>query len=635
MTLLMFLSFFKAEAVRDSFEHGKRVAESSKNDIEGEIKSGAHKTHVPQYRDGVFINRTELSKSFEHLEQTEHGRDLRNIHKTRKPYILDDTEPFMTRSEEIHQHPERAFEETESVEEGSDDYTIETCEECPDEEYFVKARMIKKRYVYLQTPPYITAGQNCGNHGYLTIKVEIVDEPEEIFREDGVFNDITHISTVSWGGAYVDETYRVNGVNVILRKTIQQNGHPWIHPSCYLVPALQNHVVSAATLITKLLGGASDEYIPWGEIGNAYLHHRVVNDTGEHYWIPDDAYKHYEELCDQGLCRYESFEDDPPSEKFWKGKKVNGSWGRTMTFGCRSSCKDTCTDLKARGYSRQPDPECLEEKDGKCLRWRWKFKCRDRVVVAKHKFSKKNPFCLGGDCIDSSYESDKDMIQALGYLSILEEARKEMDGTANINIFKGQDRSCNKIRIGVGIKDCCGNGKGLGVSLGLTRCDEDAKTLAKLREEGKCIYVGTHCAEEINVGFTKFCLRKKSVFCCFGTKFAKLLQEQGKPQLGMNFGDSEHPSCGGFTPEQLSRIDFSRLDLTEITNDIMGKFKPQGGEHFAREGELDRIREQMVAAPLAVNDVTPPRRRSGASEAAYLKENMRHLTGSLKVGGGK
>jgi len=111
--------------------------------------------------------------------------------------------------------------------------------------------------------PYITAGQMCPNHGYLSIKVQVVSTlNEKLFREDGEFRDITHISTVPHGGAYTDETYRVNGGSVVLRKTILQNGHPWVHPSCYLVAALQKHAVSAETLITKLLGRTKDEYIP-------------------------------------------------------------------------------------------------------------------------------------------------------------------------------------------------------------------------------------------------------------------------------------------------------------------------------------------------------------------------------------
>lgn len=375
------------------------------------------------------------------------------------------------------------------------------------------------------------------------------------------------------------------------------------------------HVYSFDSRYKDLLGGANDKDFLWGQIGNAHLTARIVNDTGKHYWILDDACQRYEELSDQGLCRYVSVQEDPPTDKFWKGKKVNGSWGQTVTYACRSSCKDTCQELKAKGCSRQPNPECLEKAGDKCLRWRWKFKCKDRVGGKKYSFSKKNPFCLGGDCVNSSYEPDKDMLNALGYLSILEAARKELDGTKNISIFKGKEHSCTKFPLS--FKDCCGC-NGWGISVGLTGCDNDSKIVAKLREENKCIQIGTYCAEHVRVGFAKFCLRKKTVFCCFGSKFAKLLQEQGKRQLGISFGSAASPNCRGFTPQELARIDFSKLDLMEITNDVMDKFKPNKGEHFAKNGELDRIREQMQK-----------KISNGNSEVFYLQENMRHLTGSI------
>jgi hypothetical protein len=346
----------------------------------------------------------------------------------------------------------------------------------------------------------------------------------------------------------------------------------------------------------------------------------VVNDTGEHYWILDDACQHYEELCRQGLCSYRSMVEDPPSDKFWKGKKVNGSWGQTVTFACRAACKDTCKELKARGCSREPGPECLEKKGGKCLRWRWKFKCADKVKVNRHKYPGKTAFCLGGDCVDTSFESDKDMIQALGYLSILEAARKEFDGTANIQIFKGRSYACT--RFPLSFKDCCGC-RGWGEKLGLTSCDQDSKEVGKLRDQGKCVRIGTFCAEKINVGLAKFCLREKTVFCCYGSKFAKLLQEQGKQQLGRDFGTPQCPACEGFSPEDLSRIDFSKLDLSEIVEEVMNKFKPIDeaamSKHFATGGELDRIKDAMK------------HKNAGQREGEYLQENMKHLTGSLKV----
>ena len=430
-------------AVDQTFNTTRQFAISKSNGIDSEIRSGKHKNQVPQFQEGVVINQDELANSFQHLERSEHGKALRDIHRSRKPYILDDTEPFKIRSESVHENPEKAFEETEIIEESSNGYTIETCEECPKEEYLVKARKTKKRYVYLDKPPYIeTSGGRC-NHGFFQVRITIPVEPEEAFLENGTWNIVYTGKTES--GTDTFEHYSVNGVPVNMKKTILQNGGPWRHPSrCVMTDPLVHFVVSSPDIIRTLLSSENDTAYNWGRLGTAYLHHRIVKDTGEHYWILDDACQRYEQLAEQGLCRYVSVEEDPPTDKYWKGKKVNGSWGQTVTYACHVSCKDTCAELRARGCSRQPDPECLEKVDDKCLRWRWKFKCHDRIKGAKHSFSKKNPFCLGGDCIDSSYESDKDMIQAMGYLSILEAVRKELDGTENISIFKGSVYSCTR-----------------------------------------------------------------------------------------------------------------------------------------------------------------------------------------------
>jgi hypothetical protein len=73
------------------------------------------------------------------------------------------------------------------------------------------------------------------------------------------------------------------------------------------------------------------------------------------------------------------------------------------------------------------------------------------------------------------------------------------------------------------------------------------------------------------------------------------LQEQGKPQLGLDFGTAESPNCRGFTAEELQKLEFSKLDLSEIAKDVMDSFKPQldPKKHFAKGEELEKIRENM------------------------------------------
>jgi conjugal transfer mating pair stabilization protein TraN len=49
----------------------------------------------------------------------------------------------------------------------------------------------------------------------------------------------------------------------------------------------------------------------------------------------------------------------------------------------------------------------------------------------------------------------------------------------------------------------------------------------------------------------------------YNSKLARIINEQGKPQLGKAKSD-----CSGFTPEELSLLDFSRIDFTEFINDV-------------------------------------------------------------------
>ena len=412
---MFFYCMMEISSVRTAegnFNAGKSVAESLKNNIRGNIISGKQKSSIPQFKEGFSISETETSHTMDHAGKNEASQAVFEIHKNRGIYKFDENDPLFERSEGIEKEPEKALNEVEEVESGEEGYTIEYCEECSDEEYLVKARKIKRRYVYLDKPPYITATAYCENHGRLSVKVEIPEEPNEIFREDGQFENIQFLGKAQ-EGAVLNERYRVNGYEIILRKTIMQNGRPWIHPKCYLVPHLQNQVLDAKYLIRELLGGSKDKDLNWGKLGKGHLYHRVVNDTGEHYWIEDDKCKEYERLCDAGLCRYVSMIEDPETDKYWKGKKVRGAWGQTLTYACKyDDGTSNCKKLRLRGCE-QIGSECIKEIEGRCVKWRQKYRCRDRVKSKGYKFSGETAFCLDGDCIDTSFKSDDSIYETI------------------------------------------------------------------------------------------------------------------------------------------------------------------------------------------------------------------------------
>jgi conjugal transfer mating pair stabilization protein TraN len=82
--------------------------------------------------------------------------------------------------------------------------------------------------------------------------------------------------------------------------------------------------------------------------------------------------------------------------------------------------------------------------------------------------------------------------------------------------------------------------------------------------------VGTYCAKKV----LGQCVKKKSSFCCFGSKLLKAFQEQGRKQINLGWGKAKKPLCRGFTIEEIQRIDFSKLDLREAFEDLMKNYKP-------------------------------------------------------------
>lgn len=98
-------------------------------------------------------------------------------------------------------------------------------------------------------------------------------------------------------------------------------------------------------------------------------------------------------------------------------------------------------------------------------------------------------------------------------------------------------------------------------------CDQTDMETAMQAASGNCIEIGTYCMKKI-----KFmgCVQKARSFCCFNSKLARIIQEQGRPQLTSinTFGTPKDPQCRGFTPEEFQNLDFSQIDLQEYIDDL-------------------------------------------------------------------
>lgn len=90
-------------------------------------------------------------------------------------------------------------------------------------------------------------------------------------------------------------------------------------------------------------------------------------------------------------------------------------------------------------------------------------------------------------------------------------------------------------------------------------CSETDFTLAVKRETKLAVYVGSYCATKTMLG----CVEKRKSYCVYNSQVGRIIQEQGRAQLGIPWGEAESPECRGLTVDEFSRIDFTRIDLSE------------------------------------------------------------------------
>ena len=59
----------------------------------------------------------------------------------------------------------------------------------------------------------------------------------------------------------------------------------------------------------------------------------------------------------------------------------------------------------------------------------------------------------------------------------------------------------------------------------------------------------------------------------FGSKLTRILQEQGRTQIGKSWGSAKHPDCSGFTVAQFAQLDLSKMDFSEVYADFISAAK--------------------------------------------------------------
>lgn len=103
------------------------------------------------------------------------------------------------------------------------------------------------------------------------------------------------------------------------------------------------------------------------------------------------------------------------------------------------------------------------------------------------------------------------------------------------------------------------------VIMSMMECEKEDQTTSMHKGAGLCHYVGSYCSSK----FLGACVTTKQSHCCYNSKLARIVNEQGRPQIGKDWGDAKAPNCQGFTQAEFEKLDFAKMDLSEFIADIM------------------------------------------------------------------
>lgn len=287
-----------------------------------------------------------------------------------------------------------------------------------------------------------------------------------------------------------------------------------------------------------------------------------------------------------------------------EGKDVyKDCWKWKKQHACRSdNFIDECKDLD-KNCQLTESKECLHSLKIKnidtCDHWERRYICKDQIKRQRECIATK--FCLGGICETKQRTQHNDFAEGISNLSILASMKgsDELEGCkcpngkktceasemdpSDCRLFTGNSKQCTKFPQ----LNCCSN---KGMLRSLIGCSQAEKELFGNRKAGLCHHIATWRGKRLDR------LKKYQSHCCFKSKLAKIIQVQGRRQLGIGWRDRKNPDCRALTLEEIRKIDFSKLDFSEMFADIEQKVSSKIGDSQQRMQEAMKNTKSNPAA---------------------------------------
>lgn len=276
----------------------------------------------------------------------------------------------------------------------------------------------------------------------------------------------------------------------------------------------------------------------------------------------------------------------------------------------RPCWKESYAFLRKRKITHSPDcdtlrnkkcslilTKCIEGSEQDCQLWELTYECFGHYKIT----SFNNDLNLSESL--EPIEPNHSFCDVFAKLSVFQAMKEELAKSKaydplKVEIFKGEKRKCEKSMASNLIYDCCFSYSGLAKKVGLAKCSSEEITLASWREQGQCHFIGVKEIKTLGLVTTGY----EHVFCCFPTKLARVINEQARKQLGIEWGSPEHPNCQGLTIEQIQKLDFNQINLEEVferdLNGLEEKYQERTkdlNDPSKSETHLEAIKQKMKA----------------------------------------
>jgi conjugal transfer mating pair stabilization protein TraN len=282
----------------------------------------------------------------------------------------------------------------------------------------------------------------------------------------------------------------------------------------------------------------------------------------------------YQRTCDSGFSQLSG----TLLSSTCNGQSVVGADGSMVcegfneTYQSTSSVgafKDTaaCQAIRAQGCIQSGIPVCTQYINGQCAKQTTSFNCDVTTANTTVAVCGATLVCPNGQCTADVGQTQLDATQnfqnAATKLSIAQSMATDLNAN-KISVFNGKALACTDKALG--FSNCC-NASGWGTDIGLGSCSADEKALGIARQSLMAHFVGSYTTSSA-LGLLK---TKHKVYCTFGSKLSRIIQEQGRPQINDSWGAAKSPNCAGFTIAQIGQLNFQGMDLSEFYSDVMSK----------------------------------------------------------------